>query len=78
MPGLAAKPIIDLQAAVTDLDDAEPIASVRGPHNWHYLAPQLDERPWRRFFVKVVGGRRIAHLHISVSLDHDERSLSPK
>lgn len=64
VPGLAAKPIIDLQAAVTDLDEAEAMATVLGPHDWQYVPPHLDQRPWRRFFVMVAGGQRIAHLHI--------------
>jgi len=64
VPGLAAKPIVDLQAAVADLDAADEMAAVLGPHEWHFVAPDLDRRPWRRFFVKVVDGRRVAHLHV--------------
>lgn len=64
VPGLPAKPVIDLQAAVHDLDDVEMVAAVLGPHGWHYVAPHLDQRPWRRFFVKVADERRIAHLHV--------------
>jgi GrpB-like predicted nucleotidyltransferase (UPF0157 family) len=66
IPDLPAKPIIDLQAPVADLTDARPIAAVLGPHDWHYIDPDLDRRPWRRFFVKVAGGRRRAHLHVMV------------
>lgn len=69
VPGLAAKPIIDLQAAVNDLDDAESMAAALGPHDWHYVAPHLDQRPWRRFFVKVANERRVAHLHIMIGDD---------
>jgi GrpB-like predicted nucleotidyltransferase (UPF0157 family)/GNAT superfamily N-acetyltransferase len=64
VPGLAAKPIIDLQAAVRHLDDAESIAAALIPDGWHFVAPHRDQRPWRRFFVKVAGERRTAHLHI--------------
>jgi GrpB-like predicted nucleotidyltransferase (UPF0157 family) len=64
IPGLAAKPIIDLQASVTDLAEPGPLAAALAPHHWHYVDPNLDERPWRRFFVKVIGGRRSAHLHV--------------
>ncbi|MDZ7886632.1 MAG: HAD-IA family hydrolase [Mycobacterium sp.] len=64
VPGLPAKPIIDLQAAVAELAEADSMAAVLGPHDWHHVAPHLDQRPWRRLFVKVAGGRRIAHLHI--------------
>ncbi len=64
IPRLAAKPIIDLQAPVPDLAVAERIAPVLAPHDWHYVHPDLDQRPCRRFFVKVVDGRRAAHLHL--------------
>ncbi|WP_454787887.1 GrpB family protein [Mycolicibacterium lutetiense] len=67
IPGLAAKPIIDLQALVTDLEDPELLAEVLQPHGWHYVDPDLDQRPWRRFFVRVVDGRRAAHLHVMTS-----------
>jgi GrpB-like predicted nucleotidyltransferase (UPF0157 family) len=62
--GLPAKPIIDLQALVVDLSAAESIAGTIAAHGWHYVEPALDQRPWRRFFVKVLGGRRSAHLHL--------------
>jgi GrpB-like predicted nucleotidyltransferase (UPF0157 family) len=64
IPGLAAKPIIDLQAPVQDLAVAEPVAPVLALHDWHYVHPDLDQRPHRRFFVKFVDGRRAAHLHL--------------
>lgn len=64
IPDLPAKPIIDLQAPVSDLRDPGPIAAALAPHDWHYVDPDLDQRPWRRFFVKVTDGRRSAHLHV--------------
>ncbi|MGW4096577.1 GrpB family protein [Mycobacterium sp. NPDC004974] len=64
IPGLAAKPIIDLQALVADLVDPQQLVAALQPHGWHYVDPDLDRRPWRRFFVKVTGGRRSAHLHV--------------
>ncbi len=64
VPGLAAKPIVDLQAAVADLRSAPRIAEALLPDEWHYVAPDLDQRPWRRFFVKVSDARRAAHLHV--------------
>jgi GrpB-like predicted nucleotidyltransferase (UPF0157 family) len=64
VPGLPAKPIIDLMAGVRSLDDAPGVAPVLEPHGWNYVAPELDARPWRRFFVKVAAGRRVAHLHL--------------
>jgi GrpB-like predicted nucleotidyltransferase (UPF0157 family) len=64
IPDLPAKPIIDLQAPVADLSDSDPIAAALAPHDWHFVDPELDQRPWRRFFVKVTDGRRSAHLHV--------------
>jgi GrpB-like predicted nucleotidyltransferase (UPF0157 family) len=64
VPGLAAKPIIDLQAPVDDLGIADAIAQVIAPHQWHYVPPELDQRPYRRFFVKVLDDHRVAHLHL--------------
>lgn len=63
VPGLAANPIIDLQAAV-GLDDLESTASALVSDGWHDVDPALDQRPWRRFFVNVTAGRRSAHLHV--------------
>jgi GrpB-like predicted nucleotidyltransferase (UPF0157 family) len=62
--GLAAKPIIDLMAGVASLDDAESATPLLASHGWHLVPPELDGRPWRRFFVKVEGGHRSAHLHL--------------
>ena len=67
VPGLAAKPIIDLMASVSDLDVTVDQASTRlAADGWHYVPPELDQRPWRRFFVKpdASGQRREEHLHL--------------
>jgi GrpB-like predicted nucleotidyltransferase (UPF0157 family) len=67
VPGLAAKPIIDLMASVRDpaavVDQALPALTGEG---WCYVPPELDGRPYRRFFVKPdpSGQRRFAHLHL--------------
>ena len=67
VPGLAAKPIIDLMASVRDLDAV--VDQAREPlwaDGWWYVPPELDKRPWRRFFVKPdeSGQHRYAHLHM--------------
>jgi GrpB-like predicted nucleotidyltransferase (UPF0157 family) len=62
--GLPAKPILDLVAAVRDLDVAEQVAVLLAPGGWHYVPPELDGRPHERFFVHVVDGHRAAHLHL--------------
>jgi GrpB-like predicted nucleotidyltransferase (UPF0157 family) len=65
VPGLAAKPIVDLMASVTDLDAVAEEAPLLAA-GWHYVPPDLDRRPWRRFFVKPdeSGQHREAHLHL--------------
>ncbi len=67
IPGLAAKPIIDVQAEVADHDDLDAIVATLLPHGWHLVPPELDGRPWRRLFVRVVDDRRAAHLHLMIT-----------
>ena len=67
VPGLDAKPIIDLMASVRDLDQVA--AQAREPlwdAGWWYVPPELDNREWRRFYVKPdpSGEHRYAHLHL--------------
>jgi GrpB-like predicted nucleotidyltransferase (UPF0157 family) len=67
VPGLAAKPIIDLMASVRDLDAVVAQAGDQlAADGWCYVPPELDQRPWRRFFVKpdASGQHRVAHLHL--------------
>lgn len=67
VPGLAAKPVVDLQAATAD-----PAAVVAERHDalvaarWHPVPPELDRRPWRALLVRVdpAGRHRLAHLHL--------------
>lgn len=67
IPGLDAKPILDVMAGVETMDAAEDIAKVLAPDGWHYVGPALDQRAWRRFFVKVRNDRRVAHLHVTTA-----------
>jgi GrpB-like predicted nucleotidyltransferase (UPF0157 family) len=64
VPGLAAKPVLDLMAGIADLDQAPAIAAVLVGHDWHYVPPELDGHDYRRFFVHVLDGHRHAHLHL--------------
>jgi GrpB-like predicted nucleotidyltransferase (UPF0157 family) len=67
VPGLVAKPVIDLMALVTDLDAVvgEQAATLDGM-DWRYVPPEFDGRPFRRFFAKVSPDdrHRRAHLHL--------------
>ncbi len=68
VPGLAAKPVIDLMASVTDPDDVVVRAGeLLAADGWCYVPPELDSGgQWRRFLVKpdAAGQRRTAHLHL--------------
>ena len=67
VPGLVAKPVIDLMAQVTDIDVVvDRAAGTLGELDWRYVPPEFDGRPWRRFLAKVSpdGQHRWAHLHL--------------
>jgi GrpB-like predicted nucleotidyltransferase (UPF0157 family) len=67
VPGLAAKPVIDLMASVADPGAVVAQAGERlAADGWRYVPPELDRKQWRRFFVKpdASGQRRVAHLHV--------------
>ncbi|SNS15029.1 GrpB domain, predicted nucleotidyltransferase, UPF0157 family [Geodermatophilus pulveris] len=68
VPGLDAKPVLDLQAAVADLESAPAVAAALGD-GWHLVPPVLDARPWRRLLVRVVDGARAVHLHLLLAGD---------
>jgi len=62
VPGLDAKPILDLLAGIRDLEaPARPALEALG---WHHVPPEIDGQPWRRFYVLPKDGRRHAHLHL--------------
>ena len=67
VPGLTAKPVIDLMAQAADPDTVAARAGAElSERSWNYVPPELDARPFRRFFVKVSpdGAHRLAHLHL--------------
>ncbi|MGO4425767.1 GrpB family protein, partial [Streptomyces sp. MCAF7] len=48
VPGLAAKPIVDLMACVADLNIIIAQATENlAADGWYYVPPNLDGRPWR-------------------------------
>lgn len=67
IPGLIAKPVIDLQAFVADPQaaiDAEREAMAAA--SWFFVSRELDQRSWRWFLVRtdVTGRHRRVHLHL--------------
>jgi GrpB-like predicted nucleotidyltransferase (UPF0157 family) len=68
VPGLSAKPVIDLMAPVSTLDEAPAVEAALAPDPWHWLAPAMDSlSAERRIFVQAVDGQRGAHLHLAIS-----------
>ena len=64
IPNLPAKPIIDLMASIPSFELIDEIVENLTLHDWHYIPPELDKQPWRRFFVKVKNDKRVVHLHL--------------
>ncbi|MDL5158465.1 GrpB family protein [Actinomycetospora termitidis] len=67
VPGLPAKPIVDLQARAEHPATAvAAVVGAAGTTGWRFVPRELDDRPWRWFFVRVDDEEqtRLAHLHL--------------
>jgi GrpB-like predicted nucleotidyltransferase (UPF0157 family)/uncharacterized cupin superfamily protein len=64
VPGLAAKPVIDLLAPVRLIAVADRLHGPLVEGGWELVPPELDGRAWRRLYVLAEGSRRRAHLHL--------------
>ena len=63
VPGLAAKPVIDVQVSVDDLDPLDPIEAALGALGYRYEADNLDRR--KRFFsLDGPDGTRLVNVHV--------------
>jgi GrpB-like predicted nucleotidyltransferase (UPF0157 family) len=70
VPGLAAKPVIDIMAGVTSLDESRPAISELATIGYCYFPYQPDQKHW---FCKPSPAYRTHHLHLvpfSTSLDY--------
>jgi GrpB-like predicted nucleotidyltransferase (UPF0157 family) len=76
VPGLAAKPIIDIMPGLRSLDDAPPLVQRLARIGYEYVPEYeqpnaIDEgMPFRRYFRKDVNGERAFHMHM-VEADSD-------
>lgn len=66
VPGLAAKPTLDLLADVPP-DGADRVAAALVDDGWARLP--VADAPWKRSFVLSDEGRRLAHLHLADGAD---------
>jgi hypothetical protein len=61
--GLAARPVLDVHAAVATFGCTPQVAAVLAGHRWHPVPTELARWPWRGFYVLPDRDRRSAHLH---------------
>lgn len=64
VPGLVAKPIIDLLVGVRTLDDAPACVTRIAELGYEYVAAFEEVMPYRRFFRRDLHGVRTHHLHL--------------
>ncbi len=64
VPGLAAKPVIDIQVGVQTLDDSAEIVSAVESLGYQYVPEFEDELPDRRYFRRWLDGRRSHQIHL--------------
>jgi GrpB-like predicted nucleotidyltransferase (UPF0157 family) len=64
VPGLAAKPVIDMLVGVSSLDDFEPHADRLSIYGYEYIPEYERVLPDRRFFKRTVNGVRTHHVHV--------------
>lgn len=61
VPGLAAKPIIDIMAGVTSLEESLPARAILADADYHYAPYRSDVMHW---FCKPGPAKRTHHLHL--------------
>lgn len=64
VPGLAAKPVIDILIAVNSLDDAPAFLPLLAPLGYTYIQRHEAVFPERRYLHRIARGRHTHHLHI--------------
>lgn len=64
VPGLAAKPIIDLMIGLDSLSDSPPLISALQRIGYEYVPEFESVMPERRYFRRDHDGRRTHHLHM--------------
>ncbi len=66
VPGLSAKPIIDILAGVSDLTEADALLGPLCAHGYNTSAEFNATLPDRRWLMRHACGRRTHHLHLVV------------
>ena len=64
VPGLAAKPVIDILIGVRSLADANFFIPPLEARGYEYVSRYEDEMPFRRYLHRKVNGEHTHHLHM--------------
>ena len=64
VPGLAAKPVIDILIGVRSLADADRFIPPLAPLGYTYVPKHEDVFPERRYLHRITDGKHTHHLHI--------------
>lgn len=64
IPGLAAKPILDVMVLVDDITTAQDCYAPLSTLHYHYVPYAEEETPERRWFCKPNRSERTHHLHL--------------
>ncbi|MGH9279152.1 MAG: GrpB family protein [Acidimicrobiales bacterium] len=64
VPGLAAKPVIDIQVGVRTLADSAEIVAAMESLGYEYVPKFEDDLPERRYFRRWSDGRRTHQVHL--------------
>ena len=76
VPGLGAKPIIDIMLGVNKLSDAEEIIPIMEHLGYEYVFKFEDVMPERRYFIKSRNEKSIHHIHtVEVTSEFWKRHL---
>lgn len=70
VPGLSARPIVDILVGVDSMSAIESRVNEILNIGYHYVPEFEAETPERRFFYKLGRGRRICHLHCACINQH--------
>ncbi len=64
IPGIIAKPTVDILAAIISLNETQRLINVITPINYIYVPEYETELPERRYFYKNRAGEDAFHLHV--------------
>jgi GrpB-like predicted nucleotidyltransferase (UPF0157 family) len=77
VPGLSAKPVIDILIGLYDFNHAAAAVSELCKLEYTYMQEYESLMPYRRFFARDIGGTRAFHIHmVEVNTDFWKRHIA--